>query len=116
MPLFTHPKFREDIRGTLTADGSEQTIRELTRQVQEVSAYIDVTNMAADDITVVRTYLKVKSGGSYINFAIKTLGGNQSPDLLHVIAAPSTQYGFKLTLQQTAGTNRDYDYMVFTYE
>jgi hypothetical protein len=112
MPLFNPPRLKVEGSGTLTASGSEQTIKEITR-VGRVQGYIDFTNMANGDITVISTYVKIKSGGSYILQGQKTLVGAQTPKLLYIFEFPTTNYGFKISLQQTDGTNRDYDWIIF---
>lgn len=114
MPLFAHPKFRAEAIGTKTADSSEQTLNEITRTCKGVSGYIDMTNMASGDTVMIRTYAKIKSGGSYIKQGSRALTGGQDPDLLYVIPFPTPVWGFKITLQQTAGTNRTYDYLIFS--
>lgn len=113
MPLSFQPRFKVEGSGTLTATGSEQTIREITR-VGRVQGYIDFTNMAVGDTTVIRTYSKIKSGGSYILQGQRTLSSTQSPaKLMYVFEFPTTNYGFKITLEQSAGTNRNYDWILF---
>lgn len=116
MPLFDKPKFRTEAKGTLTANGSEQTLLELTREVRAFSGYIDLSNMASGDTIYVKTYVKIKSGGSYIKQGMRTFTNGQDPDLLHILDYPTTPYGFKLTIQQTKGTNRNYDYLLFSEE
>jgi hypothetical protein len=56
--------------------------------------------------------MKISSGGSYVKYAEETFSGAQSLPLLHVITKPAV-YGLKITLQQTAGTNRSYQYQFF---
>ncbi len=113
MPLFNPPRLKVEGSGTLTASGSEQTIKEITR-VGRVQGYIDFTNMASGDSTTIRTYLKIKSGGSYILQGQRTLKNTQSPaKLMYFLEYPTTNYGFKITLEQSKGTNRNYDWMLF---
>lgn len=114
MPLFTPPRLKVEGSGTLAASGSEQTIKEITR-MGKAQGYIDFTNMASGDTTVIRTYVKIKSGGSYILQGQRVLLNAQSPaKLMHIFEFPTTNYGFKITLEQTGGTNRNYDWMIFT--
>lgn len=103
----------EDSKGTITADGTEQTVREITWYTRGLEAYIDLTNMTTGDATVIRSYAKIKSGGSYIRLGSRTLVEAQDPPLMYVRSFPVSRYGFKITLQQISGTNRDYDWMTF---
>jgi len=113
MPVFNPSKFKVEGFGTLTATGSEQTIREITR-LGKVQGYIDFTNMASGDTTTIRTYMKIKSGGSYIKQGQRVLSDAQSPaNLMYIFEFPTPTYGFKITLEQSAGTNRTYDWMLF---
>ena len=113
MPLTFHSRFKVEGSGTLTATGSEQTIREITR-VGKVQGYIDFTNMVSGDAVIIRTYAKIKSGGSYVLQGNKNIYGTQyTPKLMQIYEFPTPQYGFKITLEQTDGTNRSYDWMLF---
>ena len=113
MPLAFHPRFRIESKGTFTADGTEQTIREIAR-IGKVQGYIDFTNMASGDSVTIRSYVKIKSGGSYILQGQRALSDAQATaKLMHIFEFPTPQYGFKITLEQTAGTNRAYDWMIF---
>lgn len=115
MPIFPQPStFKKDLSGTLTADGNEQTIREIIGPVTKLKAYIDMTNMTASNVTVVSVYAKIKSGGTYRKHAALSYSGVQDPALIFVRDLPASQYGLKLTLQQTAGTNRAFDWITFT--
>lgn len=100
--------FLEEGNGTLTADGTQQTVREYAG-TGKLHAYIDLTNMAGGDTTVIRQFMKIKDGGSYIKYGEETYSGAQSLPMLHIIMKPS-KWGVKITLQQTAGTNRNYDW------
>jgi hypothetical protein len=99
--------------GTLTADGSEQTVVEKSGTLEfNLDGYIDLTNMASGDTVVIKESMKIKSGGNYVVYASETYTGAQSIPLLHIITKPS-RYALKITLQQTAGTYRDFDYQFF---
>jgi len=103
----------EPIEGTLTADGTEQTVVEETGTLEfKLDGYIDLSNLASGDTVVVREYMKVKSNGSYVKYAEETYSGSQPLPLLHIITKPA-RYGLKITLQQTSGTYRSFDYQFF---
>jgi len=97
--------------GTLTADGLEQTVAELT-VLGTLEGYIDLANMQAGDTVIIREYVRLKSGGTYRLYASSTYSDAQSEPALHVVKLP-TKYGVRVTLQQTAGVNRTYDYNFF---
>jgi hypothetical protein len=101
------------IEGTLTADGTEQIVASRTDTLEfQLDGYIDLSNLASGDTIVIREWMIIKSGGSYVRYAEATYSGAQSPPLLHIITKPAV-YGLKVTLQQTAGTYRSFDYQFF---
>jgi hypothetical protein len=102
--------------GTLTADGTEQTvyINNIPAGIFEpLIVNIDCTNMAAGDVTILRTYYRINAGGNLIKKDEVTLNGAQDPELKNIILEPN-RYGVQVTLEQTAGVNRDYDWEVIT--
>ena len=99
--------------GTLTADGTEQTVVETSALVPfTIEGYIDLANMDAGDTVIIREYIKLKSGGTYRLYESATYTDTQTKPALHVVKLPA-KYGIKVTLEQTAGVNRDYDYNFF---
>jgi len=101
------------MEGTLTADGSEQIVVEATGTLEfQLDGYIDLSSMASGDSITVRQYMKIKSGGGYVKYAEETFSGAQSLPLLHILTKPA-RYGLKVTLQQTSGTYRSFDYQFF---
>ena len=102
--------------GTLTADGTEQTVYINNTPAgifEPLIVNIDCTNMAAGDVTVLRVYYRIAAGGNLIEKDEVTLNGAQDPDLKNIILEPN-RYGVQVTLEQTAGVNRDYDWEVIT--
>ena len=98
----------EVAKGTKSADGSEQDLVNVSG-IGKYEGYIDLTNMGASDIVVVKEYVKLKSGGSFIVYATTTYNGVQAEPAIHAVRKLS-EYGWRVTLQQTDGVNRDYDY------
>lgn len=76
------------------------------------SAYVDLTNMASGDTTEIRVYVLVKTAGSYILYNMSSYSGAQTYPLVYIPPLPS-DLGWKLTLKQTVGTGRNYDWRVF---
>ena len=74
--------------------------------------YIDLSNMLSGDTTEIRVYVIAKSGGNYILYLLETYSGIQSNPLLYIPPLPSDT-GWRLTLKQTTGTGRNYDWTVF---
>ena len=68
--------------------------------------------MDTGDEIVVRQYIKIKNGGVYLKYAERTYSGKQAFDILYLTTKP-TVYGIKITLQQTSGTYRSFDYQFF---
>jgi len=98
--------------GTLTADGTEQNVVIVDAPASVFiprKTLIDLSNMAAGDTTVIRVYYRIKSGGNYVLKDEVTYNGPVTPALINVELEPN-RFGFKVTLEQTAGTNRDYDW------
>ena len=97
--------------GTLVADGSEQTVFSST-ETGEFSGYIDLSNMVTDDSVTCKCYIRIKSGGEYILETSETYNDAQTEPALHFPPRQSV-YGYKVTLQQTAGTYREFDWVFF---
>ena len=104
--------FVEEAFGTLTATGAEDTIKEILTTINKLHCFIDLTAMLAGDTIVVRQYMTIKSAGSPIKYAEETFSDVQALPMLYVITKPA-RYGIKITLQQTAGTNKNYDWETF---
>ena len=103
------------IEDTLTADGTEQNLvlDEISGNPQRyLEGYVDLSNMASGDTIVIRQYMKIKETGSYVKYAEETFSGAQSLPMLYIVTKPA-KYGLKITLQQTAGTYRSFDYQFF---
>ena len=107
---------KEHSVGTLTADGTEQDVAELT-VLGTVEGYIDLSNMEAADGVTISEYVKLKTGGSYVLYDSASYSGVQAKPGLHVVKLPG-KYGLKVTLEQTAPTPvpdppRTFDYNFF---
>ena len=95
-------------KGTKTADGTEQDLVSVTGR-GKYEGWIDLANMQAGDTVVVKEYVRLKSGGSWRLYATATYTDAQTEPAIHPTRKLS-EYGWRVTLQQTAGVNRDYDY------
>lgn len=100
--------------GTLTTTGAVQNvyINETPAGVFDPKiVQIDFTNQTAAETVVIRESYRIKSGGVYIEKDAVTFTGVQSP-LLKNIALESNRFGVKVTIEKTAGANKDYDWSV----
>ena len=102
----------------LTTNGTQTTVvgteHTLTTQTNNkfFTAYIDLTNMTASDTVEIRVSIIIKTAGSHILYYLGTYSGVQSNPLVYIASLPS-DLSWKLTLKQTAGTARTYDWRVF---
>lgn len=94
--------------GNFTADDTEQTLLEFM-DIGRVVGYVDLGNMQAGDIIIIRQYMKIIDGGNYRKYAEETYTGLQSPPILY-ITPKETDFAIKITLQQVAGSYRTYPY------
>lgn len=104
--------FTEEATGTLTATGAEDTIKEILTTINKLHCFIDMTNMAASDTVVIRQYMTIKAAGSPIKYAEETFNDVQALPMLYIVTKPA-RYGIKITLEQTAGSYRDFDWETF---
>lgn len=103
---------------TLTTSGTQTatitTEHTLTTQTGNkfYTAYIDLTNMASGDTVEIRASVIVKAAGSHILYYLATYSGAQTNPLVYIPALPS-DISYKITLKQTAGTGRTYDWRLY---
>jgi hypothetical protein len=103
---------------TLTTNGTQTatvtTEHTLTTQTGNkfYTAYIDLTNMASGDTVEIRVSLIIKAAGSHILYYLGTYSGAQTNPLVYIPSLPS-DISWKLTLKQTTGTGRNFDYRVY---
>lgn len=107
--------FDTPIEGTVAMDGTEKDVildEPVGNPQRFLEGYIDLSPMASGDTIVIRQYMKIASGGTYIKYAEESYSGAQSIPLLYVTTKVG-RYGIKVTAQQTAGTNRTLTYQFF---
>ena len=99
--------------GTLNADGTEQTVisKEDNKYPFVLAAWLDLSNMEVTDTIILREYVKVKKGGTMVKYDEQSYAGIQPNPALFITSKPSV-YGIKITLQQTAGPLKSFDYIV----
>jgi hypothetical protein len=106
--------------GTQTATiGTEYTLRDETAAEGEVyDAAVDLTNMQSGDALELRLYVKLLSGGTlhrvyYAKFADAQDDESQLVHPVVYVPAMTVAKEWKLTLKQTAGTGRNYDWTIY---
>lgn len=99
--------------GTLSADGTEQTVFTMSPATAGTAHYyLDLANMASGDTVVVREKADVDNGGTFTVFSSTTYSDAQTES----VVGPSTDFlahstvPFRVTLEQTGGTNRSYPF------
>ena len=96
---------------TPSALSTEETVFETTEK-GKYAGYISVANLQSGDTVTINLYVILKSGGSYELYDSVTLSGAQTKTVVPIYEIP-VSYGMKITLNQTAGTIRSYDYVIF---
>ena len=106
--------------GTATATGQEQTLYiddEPLGCWEPLALYVDLDNMEALDTTVIRVYHRLNDPGSLQLWSYNTYTGADGGlanglEVVKIDLGPN-RHGFRVTLDQSAGTNRDYDWELF---
>lgn len=109
---------RQNKSPTLLALNSEVKIIEKTDGPFHYSAWIHLDNMASGDTVVIRTYKWEPNGSTYSLYEEKTvkyndLKGNESTDQPAVFLPFIPAEKYKVTIEQTAGTLRQYPWELY---
>jgi len=107
-----------EVAGQITTTGAEQILytEESPAGIFEPRCCkIDFTNHTATETVVIRVSYRIGPGLNLILQSATTFAGAQDPDLINVDLKPN-RYGFGITIEKTAGTNRAYDWEVFYEE
>ncbi len=110
----------QETGGTLLADGTEQNVVIVNAPAgvfKPLTIAIDLDNMAGGDTTVIRCYSRITLAGGlqqvdYLSYTGAD-GGLLNGTKVIYITLPPNRYGFSVTLQQTAGVNRNYGWEYF---
>jgi hypothetical protein len=92
--------------------GVEHTlIDDTTHSGSVLDGYVDVSNLAAGDAVDITVYMMLLSGGLAIAYK-DTFIGVQDKKIIYIpsVTEPAE---YKLTLKQTTGTGRNFDWIVF---
>ena len=99
------------VSGTLTADGTEQLIAEITG-LNRIMGYVNLINLQAGDTVILKQYVKLLYLGSYWKYDEHSYSDVQAEPVVY-IRSKESQFGVKITLQQTSGLYRDFEYDFF---
>jgi hypothetical protein len=97
-------------KDTIMADGTEQVLLEYSGRISTIAGYIDLSNMRAGDTVIIRSYVKIKEDGGYVLYHPETFIGEQTEPALYTLPRLSG-LAFKITLQQTTGSYKSFDYL-----
>ena len=104
--------------GTVTADGTEQNVyinNAPAGVYKPICVKVDFTNHTATETVVLRTYYRIAAGGGWLQDDEVEYVGIPTVPLINVELLP-TRFGIRVTLEKTAGTNRDYLWEAFYEE
>ena len=99
-------------QGTTTADGTEQTLWDVTTS-KYFTAQVDLQNMQSGDTTVIKRYSKVRAGSTLVMEWSETYTGAQTGKNIIYFPPWASDVEYKVTLTQTAGTFRNYDFKLW---
>jgi len=97
--------------GFATMDGSEITLAERKRSTEGINiaeqceGYVDLSPMQVGDTIVIKEYKAVQNEATYNLYATHTYSGVQAEPVVH-FTSKMLDRAWKVTIQQTAGTNR----------
>jgi hypothetical protein len=117
----------QETGGTLTADGNEQTLYINDTPLgcfEPRVVFVDLDNMQGGDTVEFKVYYRIKSQDVHAGaLKLQSLqnytgidGGLANNTKVIAIDLYPNRFGIEVTLQQTAGTNRIYDWQVFVEE
>lgn len=97
--------------GSVVADGTEQVVAELVSdKPARFHGWLNLNNMDAGDKVTIRTYTR-DEGGVYRRHAVEIYADVLEQPMINLI--PKLTQAYRITLEQTAGTYRSFDYRFF---
>jgi len=104
--------------GTLTSDGTEQDVyinNAPAGVFRPIKVNVDTTNSTITETVIIREYYRIIAGGGWVIEDEKEYNAAVALPCIPIELNP-TRFGVRVTLEKTAGTNRDYDWEVFYEE
>jgi hypothetical protein len=102
-------------QGDLTADGTEQTVWDVTTS-KWFSGYIDLEQMTTGDTVLIKRYIKVRSSGASTlvqDSPTETYTDAQTAKKILYFAPMPSDVEYMVTLQQTVGTFRVFPFKLY---
>ena len=99
-------------QGRINADGTEQTVWDVTTS-KYFTGQLDLSNMQSGDTLIVKRYSQVRSASSLVLEWSETYTNAQTGKNVIYFPPWASDVEYKVTLQQTAGTNRAYDFKLW---
>lgn len=93
---------------SISMNGTEQTILEYSK-VARIMGYLDLTNLQEGDVVVIRQYLRMKPASPYRKCEEASYSGPQDPPVVY-LKPKESDYGHKITVQQTMGSLKGFDF------
>lgn len=101
--------------GTLTATTGEQTLGAEETTANTYVCMVDLLNMAAGDVVLIRAKVKTLTGSTAAVYFKATYANAQVAKVVQTPPIPSP-HSVTFTLQQPSGTARDFPYSVMTLD
>jgi hypothetical protein len=101
-------------QGTTPADGTEQTLWDVTTD-KTFTGLVDLQLMQSGDTVVLKQYTKVRTTSTLALEWLDTYTGAQTSKTIIKFHPFPSNVELKVTLTQTAGVNRDYDWKLYEY-
>jgi len=99
--------------GLFKADGTEQTVFEYERaEPFRISGQLDLGEMVGGDVVVVRQYFRVRRKEPYKLFKPEDYRDKQECPIVR-ITPKEAMYGYRITLQQTAGPFKTFRWIFY---
>jgi hypothetical protein len=104
---------------TATINTEHVLLDDTTHEGKVYDAMIDMTNLTTGDVVEIRVYAKLLVGGTWHRVYYARYGESQDDENNFVspikyIPALTVMKEWKLTLKQTVGTGRAFDWSVYT--
>ena len=97
--------------GSVKMDGTEKVLVEYDGPISFVTGYIDLSPMEDGDSVIISGYVKIRHDGEYkLNF-MEPFENKQPEPAVYVIPR-MTGYAIKITMRQTTGTYKTFEYMI----
>lgn len=80
-----------------------------TLQYNMTYIYLDPMTSVTPDVITIKVYIWDNIAGSFKSYNTKQLTGQQTPDSVYYVP-PLPTHRLKVTIQQTAGTNRTFNW------